>query len=286
MKRELLAWAAISLSTFLAVVSTPSMAAAEATGSDEQTPAGMARLPAGVYAPLYKTSGAAGAVAVQAFYLDVYPVTNAEFLEFVSANPSWRRSQAKRLFADASYLRHWGGDLDLGPQGEAIQNSPVTNISWFAARAYSKWRGKRLPTLAEWEYAALASPNNPNASAEAENNQRILRWYSKPAWKLLPPVGSTFKNFWGVYDMHGLVWEWVSDFNTALVTGDSRGDTGLERPLFCGSGSVNAADFQNYAAFMRYALRSSLRADYSVPHVGFRCARDVPQELAQPGGGP
>jgi formylglycine-generating enzyme len=262
----------------LAVVTTPSTAAAQADGSAEKTPAGMARIPAGVYVPLYKTSGAADALDVQSFYLDTHPVTNAQFLEFVSANPSWRRSQAKRIFADESYLRHWSADLDLGPLGEIIKNSPVTNVSWFAALAYGKWRGKRLPSLAEWESAALAGLDGPDGRADANYNQRILRWYSKPAGRLLPPVGSTFKNFWGIYDMHGLVWEWVADFNTALVTGDSRGDTGLERQSFCGGGSVNASDFQNYAAFMRYALRSSLRANYCVPTVGFRCAGDTEEQ--------
>jgi formylglycine-generating enzyme required for sulfatase activity len=283
MKAELIAFVASSLFILLSVVATPSKAAAEANGWSEQTPAGMARIPAGVYVPLYKTSGAAGAVKIESFHLDLYPVTNAQFLEFVSANPSWRRSQAKRVFADTSYLRHWGGDLELGPQRDEIKNSPVSNVSWFAAMAYAKWRSKRLPTLAEWESAASASPNNPDGSLDAENNQRLLRWYSKPAWKVLPPVGSTFKNFWGIYDMHGLVWEWVSDFNTAFVTGDSRGDTGLERQLFCGGGSVNASDFQNYAAFMRHALRSSLRAGYCIPNVGFRCACDLRQKLKREG---
>jgi sulfatase modifying factor 1 len=275
MKRILLCSVAFGFSTFLATVGRPARAADKTAGAAEQTPAGMARIPAGVYVPLFKASGTDATVNVQAFYLDVYAVTNGQFLEFVSANPSWRRSHVKRLFAETSYLRHWAGDLDLGPQADALKNSPVTNVSWFAATAYSKWRNKRLPTLAEWESAAVASPNQADGSADTEHNRLILRWYSQPGWNVLPPVGSMFKNLWGIYDMHGLVWEWVADFNTALVTGDSRGDTGLERQLFCGSGSVNASDFQNYAAFMRYALRSSLRASYCVPNLGFRCARDI-----------
>src|SRR5947207_1814697 len=111
MKRALFYSLAIGLSSFLAV--TFSRAAEEATGAAGETPAGMARIPAGVYVPLFKTSGTAATVEVQAFCLDAYPVTNAQFLEFISANPSWRRSQAKRIFAETSYLRHWGGDLDL-----------------------------------------------------------------------------------------------------------------------------------------------------------------------------
>ena len=62
----------------------------------------------------------------------------------------------------------------------------------------------------------------------------------------------------------------------ALVTGDARGDTGLERQLFCGAGSLGASDRGNYAAFMRFGFRSSLRAGYTVHNLGFRCAKDMP----------
>jgi formylglycine-generating enzyme required for sulfatase activity len=59
------------------------------------------------------------------------------------------------------------------------------------------------------------------------------------------------------------------------VTGESRADGGLERNLFCGSGSVSAKDREDYAAFMRLGFRSSLGASYTVPNLGFRCAKDV-----------
>lgn len=221
------------------------------------------RIAGGVYTNLFRNEGT---VVVQDFLLDRYPVTNAEYLEFVRAQPAWQRSRVKRLFADAAYLQHWSGDTDPGPG--APTNSPVVNVSWFAARAYAKWKGRRLPTLAEWELAARADDRN--------TVPRILAWYGRPVRGPLPPVGSTFANQHGVWDLHGLVWEWVNDFNTALVTGESRADTGLERNLFCGSGALGASSFQDYAAFMRYAFRSSLKANYTVPNLGFRCARDVP----------
>jgi sulfatase modifying factor 1 len=220
-------------------------------------------IPAGVYTNLFKNEGA---VAVAAFALDRYPVTNADYLEFVRQRPAWQRSQVKRIFADASYLSHWTGDLEPGPH--APSNSPVVQISWFAARAYAKWKQQRLPTLAEWELAARADTSNTVAT--------ILAWYGRPVRSPLPAVGSTFAQAQGVWDLHGLTWEWVDDFNTALVTGESRADTGLERNLFCGSGAVGASSFDDYAAFMRYAFRSSLKANYTVPTLGFRCAKDLP----------
>jgi len=92
---------------------------------------------------------------------------------------------------------------------------------------------------------------------------------------VIPAVGSGFRNAWGVDDLHGLVWEWTLDFNSALVSGESRGDASLEKSLFCGSGASNAADFADYAAFMRFAFRASLEAHYTTANLGFRGACDL-----------
>ena len=239
--------------------------------------AAMVTIPAGSYLPLYsppranavKTSRSGPLTRpVAAFTMDVYPVTNGQYLEFVRVHPEWRRSGVKALFADASYLRHWQSDLELGDRAPA--DSPVVYVSWFAARAYLRAHGRRLPTVDEWEYAAAASETERDASRDAQFLGRLRNWYGRPTEEPVPPVGSTFRNVYGVADLHGLVWEWTLDFNSALVTGESRGDASLERSLFCGSGAVGAADFENYAAFMRYAFRSSLEARYSVANLGFR----------------
>ncbi len=236
-------------------------------------PAGMARVPAGVYRPFIRSESEAKEVPVQAFALDRHPVTNAEFLDFVRAHPRWRRSQVKRLFADANYLQHWASDLELG--AAAATNAPVTRLSWFAAKAFAKWQGKRLPTTAEWELAAAASPSRPDGENDPEFRKQQGAWHSTPSPERLPSVGTGRANYFGVHDLHGLVWEWVADFNTTMVTGDARGDRSLERQLFCGSGAQGAKDVTNYAAFLRFGFRSSLKADYTVPNLGFRCAKDL-----------
>jgi len=94
---------------------------------------------------------------------------------------------------------------------------------------------------------------------------------------ILADVATAKKNFYGVRGLHGLIWEWVDDFNTAMVTGESRADSGLERDLFCGAGSVGAKDTTDYAAFMRQALRSSLKANNTTSSLGFRCAQVLPE---------
>jgi formylglycine-generating enzyme len=225
----------------------------------------------GLYKPLYASDD--DKRKVDSFFMDVYPVTNREYLEFVKDNPEWQKSNVKRLFADQSYLKHWEDDTEPGKNVDP--ESPVTNVSWFAAKEYAKWKGKRLPTVDEWEYAASAGKKSSDGTTDPENIKRIQEWYSRLSTKNIAKVGSTEKNYWGVYDMFGLIWEWTYDFNNAMVTGDSRGDSNPERNLFCGSGAVSASDAKNYTAFMRYGFRSSLKANYTVNNLGFRCVKDV-----------
>ena len=234
---------------------------------------GMAAIPETIYRPLFRGEKDAKEIRIAAFQLDARPVTNGEFLAFVREHPKWQRSQVKRLFADERYLAHWAGDQALG---SARAEQPVTNVSWFAAKAFAAWRGMRLPTTAEWEVAAAAGFTVREGAKDAEFQQAVARWYGTPSPVVLPDAGSGRANFFGVRDLHGLVWEWTSDFNSAMVTGDARGDSGLERQLFCGAGSVGAKDPANFPAFMRYGFRSSLRAGYTVHNLGFRCAKDMP----------
>ncbi len=231
-------------------------------------------IPAGVYTPLLRTTKDAAAVPVAAFLLDEKPVTNAEFLAFVTANPKWRRSQVSPLFADSSYLEHWAGDLEPGPK--APPGAPVVRVSWFAARAYARWLGQRLPTTAEWELAAAAGYTQPAGRTDEALQRDLYAWLARPVPAVLADATTARANYLGVRGLHGLVWEWVDDFNTAMVTGESRGDTGLERDLFCGAGTVGAKDPTDYAAFMRQALRSSLKANNTTTSLGFRCAKDLP----------
>ena len=226
-------------------------------------------IPGGSFKPLYTVGPRV--VRVESFYLDRDPVTNQDFLAFVKANPRWRRSRVARVFAEERYLKNWSSDLQFRPE---LAGRPVTEVSWFAARAYCRWRGKRLPTEAEWEYVGRASATQRDASQDKAFIQGILDWYARPTPALLPPVSAGKPNAYGVRGMHGMIWEWVEDFNTSLVTGESRGDKGLDRNLFCAAGVAGSGDPSNYAAYMRYAFRASLQARFTTRNLGFRCARD------------
>ena len=235
-------------------------------------PDGMVLIADGKYQALYDNGGDVDGVAVSAFFVDENPVTNGEFLTFVMAHPKWQRSYVSPLFAESSYLINWAGDTDLGTVGV---DQPVTGVSWFAAKAFAKSKGNRLPTVAEWEYVAGAGQNSPRGKDEEDFERNLLILTNQPQPNPLPKVGQSEGNYWGVRDLHGLVWEWVLDFNSALITGESRADANLERKLFCGSGVVGASDFTDYTAFMRFAFRGSISASYSGSNLGFRTVRSL-----------
>lgn len=236
-------------------------------------PAGMKAVGPGIYRPLYAATAAERAVSVSAFFLDVKPVTNADYLAFVETHPSWRRDRVSRLFADEGYLSHWETPASLG--ADVKVTSPVTHVSWFAAKAYCAARSARLPTEREWELAALASEAAPDGSSDPRWAARILAFYSKPAVGAVGEVGNGKPNFWGIEDLHGLTWEWIHDYGASLVSPDSREKGDGEKLRFCGASGASARDPSDYASFMRVAFRSSLEAPYTTARLGFRCARSI-----------
>jgi formylglycine-generating enzyme required for sulfatase activity len=233
---------------------------------------GTALLPAGLHTPFQrvKAPGASSPaaltpVAIASFRLGEEPVTNAQFLAFVTLHPSWRKSQIKPLFADERYLRRWPADLALADVEAAAE--PVTNVSWFAAQAYCRARGLRLPTTEQWEYA-LADQGREQEKVRS----RSLEWFAKPNPPRPDAVGNGPPNGFGIRDMVGLVWEWTLDFDAYATTAESRDPNGKDSAEFCGGAAAGVADPSDYPAFMRYALRASLKAKYTADNVGFRCA--------------
>ena len=124
-------------------------------------------------------------VHVDAFYMDKYEVTNAQYRKFVLANPQWQKRHIEARFHNGNYLKLWDGNSY--PSGEA--NYPVTYVSWYGAMAYAKWAGKRLPTEVEWECA-----------------------YG--GWWVGKEENRPLTNPYGLRDMAGSVWEWcINEYN-------------------------------------------------------------------------
>ncbi len=230
----------------------------------------MVLIPGGGYKPFYGSD--TDYVKVHPFLLDERPVTNGEFLHFVRLNPSWRKSAVKRIFTDSTYLRDWPSDLSL-PTG-ADPGAPVCYVSWFAAKAFAQSVDKRLPTLDEWEFVAMSDETTANARSKASYSDHIVTQYMLKDKQYLP-VKRSQPNYWGVYNMFDRVWEWTDDFNSVLTTADSRTGQYDDKGLFCAASATSATDVLNYAAFMRFGFRTSLKANYTVSNLGFRCAKDT-----------
>ncbi len=142
---------------------------------------------------------------VDAFYMDVYEVANAQYKKFVDANPQWDKDRIPSSYHDGDYLKHWNGNNY--PSGKG--NHPVIYVSWYGAMAYAEWAGKRLPTEAEWEKAARGGLVGKRYPWGNSINSSRANYGSNVGGTT--PVGSYPPNGYGLYDMVGNVWEWCLD---------------------------------------------------------------------------
>lgn len=223
-------------------------------------------IPEGRFTPLYGIEKNQIDFPIKSFMLDITPVTIIAYQEFLKENPTWNKKNINRLYADKNYLT----------EKKSIDYSPIVYISWFAANAYCESKLGRLPSTLEWEYVAASSDKLKNASRSQEVVDKILKWYSRPEVENeIAIVGKDKANVYGIHDLHGLIWEWTSDFNSVIMTSDNRNDGDKSKDLYCGAGSISAKTREDYAAFVRYSLRSSLMANFTLTNLGFRCAYDL-----------
>ncbi len=135
-------------------------------------------------------------VYLDAFYIDKYEVTNAQYKKFMDAT-GYKAPE------------YWN-DPDLNKP-----DHPVVGVSWYDAVAYAEWAGKRLPTEAEWEKAArggLVGKRYPWGDSISHDDANYDGTGGKDRWEYTSPVGSFAPNGYGLYDMAGNVWEWCSDW--------------------------------------------------------------------------
>ena len=144
-------------------------------------------------------------VYLDEFYIDPYEVTNAQFKAFVDANPEWSKENIPSKYHNGNYLNLWKGN-DY-PDGKA--NHPVVYVSWYAAMAYAKWKGKRLPTEAEWEKAARGGIAGERYvwGDSRDPSKANYGYYGRKT----SPVGSYLPNGYGLHDLGGNVWEHCLD---------------------------------------------------------------------------
>jgi formylglycine-generating enzyme required for sulfatase activity len=312
----------------------------ELTGTDAPAvDTGMAALPGGTFVmgsdTHYPEERPAHRVTVDAFRIDRFPVTNADFARFATA--TGHVTLAERAPDPADYpgadpamlqagsllftapekvvgLADWGQwwsfafDTDWRhPQGpgstiEGLENHPVVHIAWADADAYARWAGKRLPTEAEWEYAARSGLDRADYAWGSELTPGGVHmanvWQgafphenrAEDGYAGTSPVGAFPANGFGLFDMIGNVWEWTADFyaprhaadaaKPCCIPNNPRGARAeqsydpdqpairIPRRVIKGGSYLCAP---NYCQRYRPAARHPEMIDTSTSHLGFRC---------------
>ncbi len=192
-------------------------------------------------------------VTLSGFKMSKYPVTFAQY----------------DLFCEAT------GRAKPHDEGWGRHNRPVIHISWHDAVAFAEWMGCRLPTEAEWEYACRAGTTTPfntgnNLTTNQANYNGNHPYNGNVKGEFLQqtqPVGSYDPNGWGLFDMHGNVWEWCSDrfgdYPEMPQTNPAGPESGTFH-VFRGGG------WRNYAQLCRSAFRYSYFPDTRHFNIGFR----------------
>ena len=256
-------------------------------------PAGMVLIPAGEF-DMGSNDAEAGndeqpvrRVYVDAFYMDETEVTNVQYKEFLLENPQWQKGRVNAKFASANYLIRWNGNNY--PNGKG--NHPVVLVSWYAAMAYAEWANKRLPTEAEWEYAArggLKGKKYPNGNTITTRDANFAHQVNDTT-----PVGKYPANGYGLYDMAGNVVEWCLDqYDREFYFTFPR--NGVARNPLSGAPSIEwilnnytndnsnrvlrGGSFISSAGSVRVAYRIGVtpaNVNPTIFLVGFRCVRSV-----------
>jgi len=233
---------------------------------------------------------------VNSFWLDRYEVTVGEFARFVEA--TGYQTEAERfgwsgVFDSASgeWQRRDGANWrhPEGTDRSPAANEPVTQVSFADASRYARWAGKRLPTEAEWEYAARGGAAGKRYAWGDElrpGGKPAANWWQgefprrntvEDGFPGRAPVGSFAPNGYGLHDMGGNVWEWCADwygasYYSASVAANPPGPhTGAERVIRGGSWMCS----ENYCSNYRVAARGHTAPDSGLNNLGFRCARDL-----------
>jgi formylglycine-generating enzyme required for sulfatase activity len=217
-------------------------------------------------------------VTLDPFYIDRYEVTNAQFRTFIIENPQWRPDQILNQYHNGNYLKHWNGHSY--PDGQA--SHPVVNVSWYAAVAYCQWVGKRLPTEAEWEYAARGGLMGKPFPWGDEPTNTTRANYSESGLGEATAVGSYPANGYGLFDMAGNVWEYVADewgsySASPQVNPVAGGDLFLGNTFYAVTTRrvIRGGSWGGAPINLRVAYRDSHPPAGAGDHVGFRCARSV-----------
>ena len=210
-------------------------------------------------------------VTLSSYWIDKYEVTSSNFSTFLNKN----KNEAHR-FIEMTPTVTIKLENNMYRPRKGLENYPVNRVSWFGADAYCRWKGKRLPTEAEWEKAARGTDKRifPWGN-EFPDNSRVTykRKFNKQGFRVMEPVDGMKRGVspYGVHHMAGNVWEWVSDwFDAAVYQDDKRIDPkGPESGI---SKVLRGGNWYYKAYYMRTTYRFNEKPEIFKVWQGFRCA--------------
>ena len=254
-------------------------------------PKGMVLVPAGEFqmgsndVKARKDAKPVRPVSVDAFYMDETEVTNAQYKAFLLENPRWQKGRVRAEFVNANYLKHWNGNNY--PNGR--DSHPVVYVSWYAAMAYAEWSGKRLPTEAEWEYAArggLAGKKYPNGNTITPQDANYggnvgdttpVRRYPKNGYKLYDMTGNVSEwcldayepDFYSTFPQNGVAHNPLSGANSVDRLMNNFTEVNRQKARVLRGGTWISSVY-----FARVACRDAVLPWFTFYSYGFRCVRD------------
>ena len=217
-------------------------------------------------------------VSVGDFYLDKNLVTSANFKKFTDANPEWQPGHVSSELDNGNYLKHWAVADSLLKKGD----HPVVNVNWYAAMAYCRWEGKRLPTESEWEYAARGGGDGMFPWGNEMPDRTRANFAGTEGGT--SAVGKYPANRYGLFDMAGNVWQFLEDewgpYPSSRPTPQKSPAVGekhfLEGTDFLQIRSrrvIRGGSYEGAAVNLWVEYRDSHPPNGSREFVGFRCAK-------------
>lgn len=251
----------------------------------------MMRLPSGSFLmgytgedPLGRQPAGRKRISVSGFYIDRNLVTNEAYRTFLEdLSPGERDQYAPDSTAwegSAARTTNWSAYF----RGSTYSDYPVVAVDWEKANAYCEWRGHRLPSEAEWEYAGRAGHIGelypwPGTRARTSDGQYLANYAPEgqaQEYVFTSPVGAYPPNRWGLYDMAGNVYEWVQDTYTPTYAGHSRLDPVISDPS-SSDRVVRGGSWNSPVFFISVGVRTPKAENDADTETGFRCAGDIGQ---------
>ena len=229
-------------------------------------------------------------VNLKSYYINKYEITNAQYIKFLnSINCDEHGWSEDSIFGKVMYINIPDSDCPigyedgkfvfLGSYSSPLENCPAIEVTWYGANAYCKWKGGRLPTEAEWEYAARGGVNNDSFRYSGGEDINDFAQYKGNNNRHTQVVGSKKPNSLGIYDMSGNVWEWCSDIYSNSYYQKYEGDN-PQGPPEGDSRVARGGGWAYDSKFCTVSVRNAAYPQSSDHNIGFRMVLDsIPHSI-------